>query len=245
MGAPEYEPESRGGERPQHRVTIQPFLMGKYAITQAQWKAVAKLPKIQYDLNQNPSQFQGNNRPVEQVSWYDAVEFCARISKNTGHNYRLPSEAEWEYACRAGTTTPFYFGQTITTNQVNYCGNYYNNSPEGQFREETTDVGSFSANAFGLYDMHGNVWEWCADPWHEHYHGAPTDGSVWDENSNDHRYKNYLDLLVQSKNDQRDRLLRGGSWNYYPRICRSAIRKRNVPSDCYYTIGFRVACVAA
>ncbi|MCY7383153.1 MAG: SUMF1/EgtB/PvdO family nonheme iron enzyme [Microcoleus sp. CAN_BIN18] len=246
MGAPETEEESFDKERPQRRVTIQPFLMGKYAITQAQWKVVAKFPKIQYDLNPDPFIFQGNNRPVEQVSWYDAVEFCARLSLNTGWNYHLPSEAEWEYACRAGTTTPFYFGQTITTDQVNYNGNYsYHNSLKGKYREQTTDVGSFPANAFGLYDMHGNVYEWCADPWHDSYHGAPTDGSVWDENSNDHRYKNYLDLLVQSKNDDRYRLLRGGSWPYLPRNCRAAIRLRNQPYLRNNHLGFRVARVAA
>ncbi|MEG4494751.1 SUMF1/EgtB/PvdO family nonheme iron enzyme [Microcoleus sp. D3_18_C4] len=246
MGAPKTEAESFDNEKPQHRVTIQPFFMGKYAITQAQWKAVAKLPKIQYDLHPDPFRFKGNNRPGEQVCWYDAVEFCARLSKNTGHNYRLPSEAEWEYACRAGTTTPFYFGQTITTNQVNYHGNYsYNNSPKGQYRGQTTDVGSFPANVFGLYDMHGNVYEWCADPWHDSYHGAPTDGSVWDENSNDHRYKNYLDLLVQSKNDNKARLLRGGSWYSNPGYCRAGFRHWYQPSTRNNNIGFRVACVAA
>ena len=202
MGAPETEPQSHDDERPQHLVTIQPFFIGKFAITQAQWKAVAKLPKIGFDLKPEPSYWKGNNRPVENVCWYDAVEFCARLSKNTGHNYRLPSEAEWEYACRAGTTTPFYFGQTITTDQVNY---------EGQYQKHTTDVGSFPPNAFGLYDMHGNVNEWCADPWHDNYHGAPTDGSVWDDNSSDNRYKNYLNYLLVCSNDfKRSRLLRGG-----------------------------------
>jgi len=203
MGAPETEPQSHDNQRPQHLVTIQPFLIGKYAITQAQWKAVAKLPKIGFDLKPDPSYWKGNNRPVEDVYWYDAVEFCARLSENTGHNYRLPSEAEWEYACRAGTTTPFYFGETINTNQVNY---------EGQYQKHTTDVGSFPPNAFGLYDMHGNVMEWCADPWHDsYYNGAPTDGSVWDENSSDNRYKNYLNYLLVCTNDfKRSRLLRGG-----------------------------------
>ena len=247
MGAPETERESHNYERPQHPVTIQAFLMGKYAITQAQWKAVAKLPKIQFDLNPDPSQYQGYNRPVEQVSWYDAVEFCARLSKKTGHNYRLPSEAEWEYACRAGTTTPFYFGQTITTNQVNYNGNYsYNNSPKGQYREQTTDVGSFPPNAFGLYDMHGNVWEWCADPaYHPDYQGAATDGRVCDPYSNDNRYQNYLDLLVKSKNDNRRRLRRGGSWDINAGYCRAAQRNSFAPDTPSYVIGFRVACPAA
>jgi formylglycine-generating enzyme required for sulfatase activity len=244
MGAPTTEAESPDNERPQHRVTIQPFYMGKYAATQAQWKAVAKLPKIKYDLNPDPSRFKGNNRPVETVSWYQAVEFCARLSKNTGRNYRLPSEAEWEYACRAGTTTPFHFGQTITTDQVNYDGNYtYGNSRKGKYRQETTDVGSFPPNAFGLYEMHGNVWEWCADPWHDSYKGAPNDGRVWDEKDNDNRYQNSMDLLVKSGNDDRDRLLRGGSWSYLPRYCRSAIRNPFEPDIRYYCSGFRFVCV--
>ena len=247
MGAPENEPESQYNEKPQHRVKIQPFLIGKYAITQAQWKAVAKLPRIQFDLNPDPSYFKKNylftniKRPVEQVSWYDAVEFCARLSKKTGRNYRLPSEAEWEYACRAGTTTRFYFGQTITTNQVNYRGNYSDgNSPKSQYREQTTDVGSFPPNAFGLYDMHGNVWEWCADPSHKNYHGAPTDGRVWDENTNNNRYQNHINLLIKSKNDRRTRLLRGGAWLNYPDYCRAACRNDYSPDTRNFIIGFRV-----
>ncbi|MDF0553754.1 bifunctional serine/threonine-protein kinase/formylglycine-generating enzyme family protein [Kamptonema sp. UHCC 0994] len=241
MGSPPNEAESCDNEKPQHLVTIQAFLMGKYAITQAQWKAIAKLPKIQFDLNPDPSSFKGNNRPVEKVSWYDAVEFCARLSKKTGRNYRLPSEAEWEYACRAGTTTPFYFGQTITTDLVNYNGEYsYDNSPTGQYRGQTTDVGSFPPNAFGLYDMHGNVSEWCADPWHKSYHGAPTDGSVWDKN-NDNRYQNNIDLLVKSIHDKRTRLLRGGSWLNYPVYCRAAFRfNYDAPDIRSSLLGFRV-----
>ena len=244
MGAPTSEAESRDNERPQHRVTIQPFYMGKYTATQAQWKAVAKLPKIKLDLDPDPSHFKGNNRPVETVSWREAVEFCARLSKKTGRNYRLPSEAEWEYACRAGTTTPFHFGQTITTDQVNYNGNYtYGNSRKGKYREETTDVGSFPPNAFGLYEMHGNIWEWCADPWHDSYKGAPNDGRVWDEKDNDNRYQNSMDLLVKSGNDDRTRLLRGGSWNYYPRGCRSAFRDPNASDSRVDLSGFRFVCV--
>jgi formylglycine-generating enzyme required for sulfatase activity len=246
MGAPTTEAESSDYERPQHRVTIQPFYMGKYAATQAQWKAVAKLPKIKFDLADDPSRFKGNNRPVEQVSWYQAVEFCARLSKNTGHNYRLPSEAEWEYACRAGTTTPFHFGQTITTDQVNYNGDYtYGNSRKGIYRVETTDVGTFPPNAFGLYEMHGNVWEWCADPWHSNYQGAPTDGRVWDEEDNDNRYQNSVDLLVMSRNDDRSRLLRGGSWGNNPRYSRSAFRYYIAPVTRSSDLGFRFVCVAA
>ncbi|MFM9160298.1 MAG: formylglycine-generating enzyme family protein, partial [Dolichospermum sp.] len=129
--------------------------------------AVAALPQVNQELKPNPSRFKGdgstlltNHRPVERVSWHDAVEFCARLSNYTKRPYRLPSEAEWEYACRAGTTTPFHFGETMTTDLANYNGNYtYGDGSKGVYREETTEVGSFKiANEFGLYDMHGNVW---------------------------------------------------------------------------------------
>ena len=246
MGSPETEVESRDSEKPQHPVTIEPFFMGKYTATQAQWKAVAQLPKIERDLDDDPSWFKGDNRPVEQVSWLDAVEFCARLSEKTGRNYRLPSEAQWEYACRAGTETPFHFGETITTDLANYNGNEtYLDAPKGKYRGETVDVGSFPPNAFGLYEMHGNVWEWCADPWHSNYQGAPTDGRVWDEEDNDNRYQNRVDLLVMSRNDDRNRLLRGGSWYVFPRLSRSAIRINVAPGTRLVYIGFRFVCVAA
>ncbi|MHC5719615.1 MAG: formylglycine-generating enzyme family protein, partial [Nostoc sp.] len=161
--------------------------------------------------------FKGEQRPVEQVSWYDAVEFCDRLSDHTKRQrqYRLPSEAEWEYACRAGTTTPFHFGETITSELANYdATSTYGRGVEGTYRKETTPVGSFNAaNAFGLYDMHGNVWEWCLDDWHNNYERAPTDGSPWFDNKNDNLYQK-----------QGNAVLRGGSWLYYPRDCRSASR---------------------
>jgi len=183
MGSPKNE--GYDYEKPQHKVTVKPFLMGKYPITQAQWNAV---------MGKNPSHYKGDNRPVENVSWHDCVEFCKRLFDKTGKAYRLPSESEWEYACRAGTTTPFYFGETITTDLANYHGDYtYASGPKGVYREQTTDVGSFPPNAFGLYDMHGNVWEWCADLWHDNYNGAPTDGSAWLENKSD---KGNLDYLI-------------------------------------------------
>ncbi|MFM6603662.1 MAG: formylglycine-generating enzyme family protein, partial [Dolichospermum sp.] len=167
MGSLEGEEESRSEEKPQHQVTIKPFLMGEYPITQAQWRAVAELPQVNQKLQPNPSRFKRANRPVEQVSWHDAIEFCARLSNHTKKPYRLPSEAQWEYACRAGTTTPFHFGETITTDLANYCGDYaYGRGQKGAYREETTEVGNFPPNAFGLHDMHGNVWEWCQDDWH-------------------------------------------------------------------------------
>jgi formylglycine-generating enzyme required for sulfatase activity len=199
-------------------------LIGQYAVTQAQWRAVAGLPKRQIDLNSDPSRFKGDNLPVEQVSWLEAVEFCDRLSQFTGRTYRLPSEAEWEYACRAATTTPFYFGETITTDLVNYNGNYtYNRGPKGIYREKTTAVGSFPPNAFGLYDMHGNVYEWCADPWPGNYNSAPTDGSVWESG----RYTQC-------------RVVRGGSWITGPSGCRSADRYVSEPDSRGTIYGFRV-----
>ncbi len=171
MGSPETEKGHRDSESPQHWVTVPEFFMGKYQVTQAQWQAV---------MGNNPSYFKGENRPVEMVSWYDCAEFCKKLSPIIGRDCRLPSEAEWEYACRAGTTTPFYFGETITSELANYDGNYtYANEPIGLYRKETTPVGQFPPNAFGLYDMHENVYEWCADDWHDNYQGAPTDGSAW------------------------------------------------------------------
>ncbi|MFM6537398.1 MAG: formylglycine-generating enzyme family protein [Microcystis panniformis] len=237
MGSPENEKGSTDDktERPQHEVTIKPFSMGKYPITQAQWQAVAALPQVNQELKPNLSRFKGdgstsltNHCPVERVSWHDAVEFCARLSNYTKRPYRLPSEAEWEYACRAGTTTPFHFGDTITTELANYDGNYtYGDGPKGVYREETTEVGSFKiANEFGLYDMHGNVWEWCQDDWHNNYEGAPTDGSAWINRSNDRKVR------------------RGGSWYDFSDFCRSASRHFNDADFDDDNIGFRVVCDA-
>ena len=218
MGSPETESERKNAEGPQHIVILQPFLMGKFLVTQVQYQII---------MGENPSRFKGVNKPVECVSWDNAVEFCAKISQRTGKTYRLPSEAEWEYACRAGTTTPFYFGDTITTDLANYNGNYtYGSAPKGQSRKQTTDVDYFPANAFGLYDMHGNVWEWCEDTWHSNYEGAPTKGQPWIDNVNDNYYQY--------------RLLRGGSWFYGSRYCRCASRFRFGPGDTSFNIGFRV-----
>ncbi|MCE2672907.1 MAG: SUMF1/EgtB/PvdO family nonheme iron enzyme [Microcystis sp. 53598_E5] len=216
-------------ERPQHRVTVSSFYMGRYPITQAQWKAIAATAKIDIDLETNPSKFKGDELPVESVNWYQATEFCKRLSRETKREYRLPSEAEWEYACRAGTTTPFYFGETITGELANYNAyNSYAEEPDGEYQNETTPVGQFPPNAFGLYDMHGNVSEWCADTWHYNYDGAPTDGSVWIENRNDNGSP-----------------LRGGSWFSLPINCRSAFRRGSPRRRDYYDFGgFRVVCGA-
>jgi formylglycine-generating enzyme required for sulfatase activity len=224
MGSPEGEPERFDRESPQHQVTVPPFFIGRYPITQAQWRAVAALLPVNQELEPDPSSFKGDNRPVEQVSWYDAVEFCARLSAHTGRTYRLPTEAEWEYACRAGTTTPFTFGETLTTEVANYNGSAYNKGPAGGRRDETTPVNHFGiANAFGLSDMHGNVYEWCQDHWHSNYEGAPTDGSAW---------------LSDDEGERRS--LRGGSWYDFPWYCRSAFRDHNRPHVADFIIGFRV-----
>ncbi|NJN07462.1 MAG: SUMF1/EgtB/PvdO family nonheme iron enzyme [Richelia sp. RM1_1_1] len=231
-----FQMESCRYEKPQHEVRVPSFFMGKYPVTQAQWKAVAALPKVNRDLKLKPSKFKGDNLPVEQVSWYDAVEFCDRLSQHTGKQYRLPSEAEWEYACRAGTTTPFHFGETITSELANYnASNIYDGEPKGKYLQNTTSVGQFPPNAFGLYDMHGNVWEWCLDNWHDNYEGAPEDGSAWFDSEDDN--------LSQKQGRV---VLRGGSWVDLPEYCRSASRNDNAWAehaviDSY--LGFRVVSV--
>ncbi|MGK7942550.1 MAG: SUMF1/EgtB/PvdO family nonheme iron enzyme [Crocosphaera sp.] len=264
-------------ESPIHQVKLNSFLMSKYPITQEQCQAIVNftLPKENIELNSNISRFKGDKNPVERVSWEEAVEFCQRLSKLTQQNqripkqYRLPSEAEWEYACRAGTKTPFCFGDTITTELANYKSNYIyaheqsaseihqnivhsnkvekhlnplNREEKWQFPSEKTDkssnkttpVGKFYPNGFGLYDMHGNVWEWCGDDWHNNYDGAPSDGSAWFEGNYNpnvrHKSKSY-------------HVMRGGSWAFVPHDCRSAVRYfNNWRAYRKDDNGFRVVC---
>jgi formylglycine-generating enzyme required for sulfatase activity len=191
-------------ETPAHQVTFSnAFYMGKYEVTQAQWQSV---------MGNNPSYFRDCSQcPVEQVSWNDAQEFIKELNaRGDGFTYRLPSEAEWEYACRAGTTTEFAFGNSLSSEQANFDGNKpYGGAPKGVYREKTVPVGSFQPNEWGLYDMHGNVWEWCEDWFHDNYNGAPTDGSVW-----------------KSKGYTSRRVLRGGGWfgGYSTSLLRSASR---------------------
>ncbi|MFM9265466.1 SUMF1/EgtB/PvdO family nonheme iron enzyme [Tychonema sp. BBK16] len=227
MGSPETEEGRSHSESPQHEVAIFPFFLAQFSVTQAQWKKVATLPRFERDLDPDPSHFKGQNRPVEQVSWEDALEFCRRLSQATKRNYRLPSEAEWEYACRAGTTGPFHFGESINTNFANYDGkSRYGSSPKGTYRHETTPMESFgSANAFGLCDMHGNVWEWCQDVWHHNYCGAPTDGTAWEYGGGDNPH----------------RVRRGGSWCDLVIHCRSANRFSYSADGRWREWGFRVA----
>lgn len=244
MGSPYSELERRDNESPQHQATVSSFYMGKYVVTQKEYLAVMKT---------NPSDFKGDNLPVEQVSWYDAIIYCnARSlldgleatytinqkkidSDNIGDRdpfkwmvtwnksasgYRLPTETEWEYACRAGTTTPFYMGNNITTDDANYDGNLpYNGNDKGLYREMTSPVGSFIKNDFGLYDMHGNVYEWCWD-WAGNY---PSDAQI--------------DPSGPASGSQR--ILRGGSWGSNALILRSAFRNYANPSHKTHYFGFR------
>ncbi|MEL6662654.1 MAG: SUMF1/EgtB/PvdO family nonheme iron enzyme [Pseudomonadota bacterium] len=221
MGSPSNEERWSGydgREEPQHEVTIEyTFALGQYAVTFAEWDAAGAR------LERPGDQGWGRDRrPVIRVSWEDAQAYLGWLNERLGLDgkpdaYRLPSEAEWEYACRAGTTTPFSFGATITKAQAQFS--------EGKVGSagSTVPVGSYPTNGFGLYDMHGNVWEWCADAWHETYEGAPADGSVW------------------QGGDPSRRVLRGGSWNDVPQNLRSAGRGRNGPSGRFNNIGFRVA----
>ncbi|NEO87403.1 MAG: formylglycine-generating enzyme family protein [Spirulina sp. SIO3F2] len=251
MGSPPDEPERQEREGPQHVVNVSQFFMSQYPITQAQWRFVAELPQQAQELELNPSRFKGDKRPVERVSWHDAVEFCARLTNYTKRPYRLPSEAEWEYSCRAVTPEqlsvisgeltveewnkwlcePFHFGESISTDYANY--NVVDNKNKGSIllkpvmeQGETTPVDNFGVtNAFGLSDMHGNIWEWCADPWHDNYKNAPTDGSVWFENvAHGHC------------------VVRGGSWLFESQHCRSSYRFPFTPDLRIHGIGFRVAC---
>jgi formylglycine-generating enzyme required for sulfatase activity len=246
MGSPEGELEREAHEGPLHEVSVGEFLMARTPITQAQWRVVAGWQQPEggsweRELKPAPSHFQGDQarlledetntdqRPVEQVSWHDAMEFCARLRQRTGRHYTLPSEAQWEYACRAGTNTPFYFGATISPELANYDGTYsYGDGPKGEYRGQTTPVGSFPANTWGLQDMHGNVWESCLDDWHDSYKRAPEDGSAW--------------LNPEAGKNAR-KLLRGGSWISLPGGGRSAFRLHDVPGDADFYVGFRVVCL--
>jgi formylglycine-generating enzyme required for sulfatase activity len=204
-------------EHPQHFVTIKSFMAGKFLVTQRQWKVISgKLPACR---------FKGDNLPVERVSWNEAQKFCQRLSKTTGRNYQLPSETQWEYACRAGTVTPFSFGETLTVELANFNGEHtFRDEPRGFYRHVTTEGGTFPPNAFGLYDMHGNLWEWCADNWLDDYTSSPRDDSAY-----------------QNRNS-RYRVARGGSWHEPPELCRSAARLKVLQTDAEEFIGFRVVC---
>jgi formylglycine-generating enzyme required for sulfatase activity len=234
MGSPANEP-GRGSDETQHQVTVSGFYMGKYEVTQAEYQTV---------MGTNPSNFKGPNLPVEKVSWFDAVEYCNKRSQKEGlspaytisgtgdsrtvsmnrnaNGYRLPTEAEWEYACRAVTTTPFSTGNNVTTSQANYDGNFpYNGNAKGTNLSKTWNVGSGAANAWGLYDMHGNVWEWCWDWLGSYASGAQTDPDGASSGAN--------------------RVVRGGSWYYDAQRLRSAYRSNTGPGYRLNDLGFRLA----
>ncbi len=263
MGSPGDEPERMDREGPQYRVRLEGFWLGQTPVTQAQWRVVAKLvPPLGQswlrELKAAPSYFQpeadtsdstgrfallpgeasSDQRPVERVSWHDAIEFCRRLvtllPTDSGLRCRLPSEAQWEYACRAESSTPFPFGETLSPELANYDGNYtYANGPKGYYRKQTTPVGMFPANAWGLHDMHGNVWEWCLDHWHDTYRNAPFAGEAWLDS----------EPVNMQANDDRSRLLRGGSWGSHPGNCRSACRDDGHPGSRGHDVGFRVCCL--
>ena len=224
MGSPPGEKDGEDDEGPQRSVTIpSAFAVGKFEVTFAEWDACVADGGCTAYIPSDEGWGRGS-RPVINVSWDDAKAYVAWLSKKTGKTYRLLSEAEWEYAARAGTTTPFSTGRTITTDQANFNGNYtYNGSRKGQYRQKTVSVGSFPANAFGLHDMHGNVWEWVEDCWHDSYRGAPSNGSAW------------------TTGDCSLRVLRGSSWFSEPRYLRSANRSRYLSDFRLNDSGLRVA----
>ncbi|MFD0876372.1 bifunctional serine/threonine-protein kinase/formylglycine-generating enzyme family protein [Massilia pinisoli] len=238
MGSPEHErkiamaagsqPAWLARELPQHWVGIEkPIAMGRYPVTVGEWRLFVAATgwrssgEVDWDA---PGFAQTDRHPVVGVNWFDAIRYVRWLSEVTGKSYRLPSEAEWEYACRAGTKTAFSFGDTIAPDQANYDGNFtYNGGPRGEYRRGTTPVGAFAANPWGLFDMHGNVWEWVQDVVHDNYDGAPLDGSAWEDGG-----------------DQARRVLRGGSWLYTPRYLRSALRNGFSAALSNDIVGFRV-----
>jgi uncharacterized protein (TIGR02996 family) len=212
MGSHPFEEGRQAGE-PQHKVKLSKgYFLGVHQVTQAQWQAV---------MGGNPSHFNGDNLPVEQVSWDDCQAFCKQVGAKIGQQFRLPTEAEWELACRAGTTTPYFFSETISTDQVNYDGNSTGGEgKKGVSRNQTTTVGSFSSNAWAMCDLHGNVCEWCSELYRPHH----------EETIVDPAYSNFGGA----------RILRGGSWNDSPHSCRSAKRHWCKPTDRYSSHGCRV-----
>jgi len=238
MGSPEHERKIAmlagaqknwlARETPQHWVGIaRPFALGRYPVTVGEWRAFVEATLWQPDGDVNwaaPGFAQSDMHPVVGVSWLDAQRYLAWLSESTGQRYRLPSEAEWEYACRAGTKTAFSFGDSIHTGLANYDGNFtYNGGARGEYRRGTTPVTQFAPNPWGLHDMHGNVWEWVQDAMHESYEGAPLDGSAW-----------------EGGGDRARRILRGGSWLYNPRYLRSALRNGFSAVMSNDIVGFRV-----
>ena len=255
MGSPETE-VGRATDETQHQVKVSDFYMGKYEVTVGDFRKFVEATNYKTDAENGDGShvFDGTalqkkaginwrygvsgsmrhkseeNHPVVHVSWNDAVEYCRWLSEKTGKSYRLPTEAEWEYACRAGSRTPFNTGENLTTDQANYNGNYpYNNNPKGLYRQNTVPVDSFAPNAWGLYNMHGNVLEWCSD-WYgkTYYDECKANGTVI----------NPVGAAIGSF-----RMLRGGGWNFNAGSCRSASRYGITPGDRAATVGFRLVFV--
>ena len=239
MGSPESEAGRDSDESPQHQVTVPDFFMGRYEVTQSQWFAV-----MGQNYNENNWQelwssldnsLKGDNQPIVRVSWDDAQAFIQRLNRITGKIYRLPTEAEWEYAARAGTTTPFSYGDTITPSVVNYVGNYpYGNAQKGKYREKTIAVDELPANPWGLQHIHGNVWEWIADDWYDGYSNKPQqlrqNGSLaWTQSSSG---------ISPSTDGVRG--VRGGSWDYAARNTRSGDRDKLNRDIRIASNGFRI-----
>lgn len=221
MSSPEGQKERFHFEGPQHEVRIgYRFALGRYAVTFAEYNAFCEATGRAKPADQGWGR---DRQPVINVSWHDATAYCVWLAERTGKPYRMPSEAEWEYACRAGTRTPFSFGATISTEQANYDGSItYSGGNEGEYRKRTVPVDAFQPNVFGLHQMHGNVWEWCEDVWHDNYVGAPFDGVAW---------------LAGGK--QSERVARGGSWINDQEGARSAIRNWYEPDVRNNVLGFR------
>ena len=234
MGSPVNEAERKEDEGPQREVSVSSFLMGRFEVTQQQWRLVAGWPKVGTELIASPSESKGDRLPVEKISWIEAKEFIARLNKKLGltkgNEYRLPSEAEWEYAARSGTTTPFAFGSGLSMDVVNFDGRVKGDKKDGVkvvYRDKPVEVGSVGiANAFGLFDLHGNLWEWCEDDWHPTFDDAPQTGQPW--------------ITDFSSRDSR-RLIRGGSFGSKSGDCRAARRIKNTPDFRGKDLGFRLA----
>ena len=215
------EKEGETNEQPQHLVKMPGFYLGQTLITQAQWAEIFP--------DKSVGSHGDRQLPVSGVSWIDAIEFCELLSTKTGKTYRLPSESEWEYACRAGTTNPFAYGDAILPSIVNYdATSPYGRAPKGLCQGKSTAVANFPPNLFGLYDMHGNLWEWCLDEWFDNYQDAPADGSAKGN--------------LETRNEQNQRVVRGGSWFSYGQRCRAATRASLSASFRHEHYGFRVVC---
>ncbi len=226
VGEDESALDKKTSDAAQCEIAIKEFWIGKYTITQAQWWAIMEREPLSPRATASHRKTRTPLQPIENIFWTDAVDFCQRLSQKTGRAYQLPSSAQWEYACRAGTTTPFSFGETLTPEIANYNGNYtYGKGPKGRYRENSTEVGCFPPNAFGLYDMHGNMWEWCLDGWHS-FQSEPLNTQN-----------------TSSRFSSQKKSLRGGSWFYLPTNCRSAYSLTYPFHSRTDDISFRIVCL--